>query len=603
MGEGQSGAGSVRRRAFAAHGGGGWTCLAAADHSLLDFFQVCGRRSGGWPALLQAEVALATRSIAIVPLASFRDDTAPAIRRRAIDFDHEIETVRQAMRAPNQPPQKAATRLDAVMEAAVDGIIVIDADGHVQTYNKACERLFGYAAADVIGKNVKMLMPSPDHERHDNYLDNYKRTGVRKIIGIGREVTGKRKDGSTFPMDLSVAEVRQGDDHAFVGIIRDITERKRAEAELREREARLSTILDTAVDAIIVIDEAGKIESFSASAARLFGYELGEVRGENVKMLMPTPYREEHDSYIGRYLETGERRIIGIGRIVVGLRKDGTTFPMELSVGEVRFADRRMFTGFIRDVSERQKTEHRLHELQAQLIHVSRVNEMGAMASALAHELNQPLGAAMNYLNAVRRWLEQSEDAKGPRMLEGTQRAVAEVTRASQIIQRLRQFMAKGRTERSWERIGKLIEESAALALVGAGTKPVRIGLALSPGLPEVHVDRVQIQQVLTNLIRNAVEAMQESPKREINITGTAGAETLEISVADTGPGIAPEVAENLFKPFVTTKSTGMGVGLSICRSIIQNHGGDLRGETRPAGGTVFRFTLPLKPAEAKPNV
>jgi two-component system sensor kinase FixL len=318
---------------------------------------------------------------------------------------------------------------------------------------------------------------------------------------------------------------------------------------------------------------------------------------------MPTPYREEHDSYIGRYLETGERRIIGIGRIVVGLRKDGTTFPMELSVGEVRFADRRMFTGFIRDVSERQKTEHRLHELQAQLIHVSRVNEMGAMASALAHELNQPLGAAMNYLNAVRRWLEQSEDAKGPRMLEGTQRAVAEVTRASQIIQRLRQFMAKGRTERSWERIGKLIEESAALALVGAGTKPVRIGLALSPGLPEVHVDRVQIQQVLTNLIRNAVEAMQESPKREINITGTAGAETLEISVADTGPGIAPEVAENLFKPFVTTKSTGMGVGLSICRSIIQNHGGDLRGETRPAGGTVFRFTLPLKPAEAKPNV
>jgi two-component system sensor kinase FixL len=507
------------------------------------------------------------------------------------------------MRAPNQPPQKAATRLDAVMEAAVDGIIVIDADGHVQTYNKACERLFGYAAADVIGKNVKMLMPSPDHERHDNYLDNYKRTGVRKIIGIGREVTGKRKDGSTFPMDLSVAEVRQGDDHAFVGIIRDITERKRAEAELREREARLSTILDTAVDAIIVIDEAGKIESFSASAARLFGYELGEVRGKNVKMLMPTPYREEHDSYIGRYLETGERRIIGIGRIVVGLRKDGTTFPMELSVGEVRFADRRMFTGFIRDVSERQKTEHRLHELQAQLIHVSRVNEMGAMASALAHELNQPLGAAMNYLNAVRRWLEQSEDAKGPRMLEGTQRAVAEVTRASQIIQRLRQFMAKGRTERSWERIGKLIEESAALALVGAGTKPVRIGLALSPGLPEVHVDRVQIQQVLTNLIRNAVEAMQESPKREINITGTAGAETLEISVADTGPGIAPEVAENLFKPFVTTKSTGMGVGLSICRSIIQNHGGDLRGETRPAGGTVFRFTLPLKPAEAKPNV
>jgi two-component system sensor kinase FixL len=489
------------------------------------------------------------------------------------------------------------------MEAAVDGIIVIDANGLMQTYNKACERIFGYAAAEVIGRNVKMLMPSPDHERHDSYLENFKQTGERKIIGIGREVTGRRKDGTTFAMDLSVAEVRQGDDHAFVGIIRDNTERKRAEAEIREREARLRTILDTAVDAIIVIDERGKIESFSASAARLFGYAQSEVVGQNVKMLMPAPYHAEHDGYIDRYLKSGERRIIGIGRIVVGRRKDGTTFPMELSVGEVRFGERRMFTGFIRDISERQQTERRLHELQAQLIHVSRVNEMGAMASAFAHELNQPLGAAMNYLNAVRRWLEQSQDAKGPRMLEGTQRAVAEVARASQIIQRLRQFMAKGRTDRSWERIGKLVEESAALALVGTAANPVKIELMLPPTLPEVLVDRVQIQQVLTNLMRNAVEAMQESPKREITVSGLADDVALEIAVADTGPGIAPEVAENLFKPFVTTKSTGMGVGLSICRSIVQNHGGELKGEPNPKGGTIFRFTLPLKPVEAKANV
>jgi two-component system sensor kinase FixL len=489
------------------------------------------------------------------------------------------------------------------MEAAVDGIIVIDAHGQVQTYNKACERIFGYTAAEVIGRNVKMLMPAPDRDRHDSYIENFKRTGIRKIIGIGREVTGLRKDGTAFPMDLSVAEVRQGEDHAFVGIIRDITRRKRAEAELREREARLATILDTAVDAIIVIDETGNIESFSASAGRLFGYAPEEVVGRNVKMLMPAPYRDEHDGYIDRYLKTGERRIIGIGRIVVGKRKDGSTFPMELSVGEMRLADRCMFTGFIRDISERQQTERRLHELQAQLIHVSRVNEMGAMASAFAHELNQPLGAAMNYLNAVRRWLEQSQDARAPRMLEGTQRAVAEVARASQIIQRLRQFMAKGRTERSWERIAKLVEESAGLALVGTAANPVKISLAIPPGLPEVLVDRVQIQQVLTNLIRNAVEAMQESPKREITVTALVDDAILEIAVADTGPGLAPEVAENLFKPFVTTKAHGMGVGLSICRSIVQSHGGDLIGGPNPGGGTVFRFTLPLKPAEAKPNV
>lgn len=488
------------------------------------------------------------------------------------------------------------------MEAAVDGIIVIDADGYVQTYNKACERLFGYAAAEVVGRNVKMLMPSPDRERHDSYISNYKHTGERKIIGIGREVVGRRKDGSTFPMDLAVAEARHGGDHAFVGIIRDISERKRAETELREREARMRSILDTAPDAIVVIDEAGTVQSFSVSASRLFGYKPEEVIGKNVRILMPSPYREEHDSYIRRYLDTGERRIIGIGRIVVGRRKDGTTFPMELAIGELRLQDRRLFTGFIRDITERQQAERRLQDLQAQLTHVSRVSDMGAMATAFAHELNQPLGAAMNYLNAVRRWLEQSSEVRAPRMLEGTQRAVAEVARASQIIQRIRQFIAKGRTERAWGKLGKLVEESAALALVGTADRPVNIHLQIPSGLPEVHMDRVQIQQVLTNLIRNAVEAMAESPKREVAVSALAADGTVEIAVADTGPGIAPEVARELFKPFVTTKSTGMGVGLSICRSIVQSHGGELRAEGNPAGGATFRFTLPLNPNETVPN-
>ena len=490
------------------------------------------------------------------------------------------------------------------MEAAVDGIIVIDARGIVQTYNKACQRIFGYAAAEVIGRNVKMLMPSPDHERHDSYLENYKNTGVRKIIGIGREVAGRRKDGSTFPMDLSVAEVHQEGEPAFVGIIRDITERKLAEEELREREARLRTILDTAVDAIIVIDEKGIIESFSSSSVRLFGYEPQEVIGKNVNVLMPSPYQEEHDGYLRRYLETGERRIIGIGRIVVGRRKDGTTFPMELSVGESRLPDRRVFTGFIRDVSERQQAERRLQELQAQLVHVSRVSAMGAMASAFAHELSQPLGAAMNYLSAVRRWLEESAEPRAPRMREGTQRAAAEIARAGQIIQRLRQFIQKGRTDRSWEKVGTVIEEAAALALVGAADRDIKIHIDIAPNLPEAMMDRVQIQQVLTNLIRNAVEAMANMPKRRLTVTGRpVAAEAIEVAVADTGPGIAPEVAKDLFKPFVTTKATGMGVGLSICRSIVQSHGGELKVEPNPAGGTIFRFTLPLQPAEPAPNV
>jgi two-component system sensor kinase FixL len=493
------------------------------------------------------------------------------------------------------PVQQSIARLDAVLEAAVDGIIVINADGIVQTYNKACEGLFGYAAREVIGRNVKMLMPSPDYERHDSYLDNYRRTGKRKIIGIGREVVGKRKDGGTFPMELAVAEVREGGDHAFVGIIRDISERKRAETELRERESRMRSILDTAPDSIVVIDETGKIESFSTAASRLFGYEPQEVIGRNVSMLMPTPYRDEHDSYLRRYITTGERRIIGIGRIVVGQRKDGTTFPMELAIGELALPGRKLFTGFIRDITDRQQTERRLHELQAQLLHVSRLNDMGAMATAFAHELNQPLGAALNYLNAVKRLLARGRDAPLARMLEGTERAVSEVVRASQIIQRLRQFVSKSHADRSHEKLGKLIEEAIALALTGMAHTPVKINLRVPAELPEPYIDRVQVQQVLTNLLRNSIEAMADSTRREVDIAARLLDSAIEIAVKDTGSGIAPEIAENLFKPFVTTKTAGMGVGLSICRSIVQGHGGELRAEPNPTGGTIFRFTLPLK--------
>jgi two-component system sensor kinase FixL len=501
------------------------------------------------------------------------------------------------MTSPERQQVEYDTRLEAVLEAAVDGIIVIDAEGIVQTYNKACEDIFGYPAGEVIGRNVKMLMPSPDRERHDSYLSHYKLTGERKIIGIGREVHGRRRDGTTFPMELSVAEVRHGEDHVFVGMVRDITERKAAEAELRSREERMRSILDTAPDAIVVIDEVGTVESFSASAKRVFGYEPEEVVGRNVRMLMPSPYREAHDSYLQRYMKTGERRIIGVGRIVVGLRKDGSTFPLELAVGEARLDGRRLFTGFLRDITKRQATEQRLHELQAELVQVSRVSGMAAMASAFAHEINQPLGAAMNYLSATRRLLEQAEDAQTQRALEGAQLAATEIARAGQIVQRLRQFIQKGRTERSWEHLGKVIEEASALALVGAGDRAIKMRFEIAADLPPVFIDRVQIQQVLTNLVRNSIEAMTGSPRRDLIIRALAAPEEIvEIAVVDTGPGIPAEVAANLFKPFVTTKSNGMGVGLSICRSIVQAHEGEIGAEPNPDGGAIFRFTLPLKP-------
>jgi two-component system, LuxR family, sensor kinase FixL len=359
------------------------------------------------------------------------------------------------------------------------------------------------------------------------------------------------------------------------------------------RAAHLASILDTVPDAMIVIDERGIIQSFSTAAQRLFGYEPAEVIGKNIKIMMPSPYRENHDGYLARYLKTGERRIIGIGRVVVGERKDGSTFPMELAVGEMKSGDQRYFTGFIRDLTERQKTEARLQELQSELVHISRLTAMGEMASALAHELNQPLSAITNYMKGSRRLLEQTTDERAGVVREAMDSAAEQAIRAGQIIRRLRDFVARGESERRVESMAKLVEEASALALVGVKDQGIHVRFQLSQSNDLVLVDKVQTQQVLLNLIRNAVEAMHDSPRRELLIS-TIPAEDgmLLVSVADTGSGISPEVSDQLFRPFVTTKRQGMGVGLSISRTIIESHGGRIWIEPNPGGGTVFRFTV-----------
>ena len=380
----------------------------------------------------------------------------------------------------------------------------------------------------------------------------------------------------------------------------DIIAARRTQAEIEEREALLRSILDTVPDPMIVIDERGIVQSFSAAAERLFGFTADEICGRNVSVLMPPPYREAHDDYIRRYLRTGERRIIGIGRLVVGQRRDGSTFPMELAVGEVRSGGRRLFTGFVRDVTERQETEARLQELQAELLHVSRLSAMGQMAATLAHELNQPLTATTNYLRACQRMLDTAEQGGTPdlaRIRQAVALAAEQTLRSGQIIRRLREFVARGETEMRPESAAKLAEEASALALVGVKERGVKVHLQTDRRAPQVFVDRVQVQQVLLNLIRNAIEAMAEATRRELTISVTPKEDMVMFGVADTGPGLAPEVAAQLFQPFVTTKREGMGIGLSICRTIVEAHGGRIWMEPNPEGGTVFRFTLPAAPA------
>lgn len=356
----------------------------------------------------------------------------------------------------------------------------------------------------------------------------------------------------------------------------------------------LAAIEEASIDAIITIDTAGIMQTFNPAAERIFGYAAAEAIGRNVKMLMPTSFREHHDAYLSNYLHTGERKIIGIGRVVTGQKRDGMTFPMELSVGEATVQGRRIFVGFVRDLTEIASNHRRIQELQSNLFHVSRLSEMGQIASSLAHEVSQPLAAIMNFVQAAGQMLQMGK-AGSPAIAGLLGKIETQASRASDIVKRLRAFVEKREFEHKRERLGGVIEEALALALVGSRGRDVQIHLAPGAGDEEVDIDRVQIQQVLVNFIRNAMDAMDGLANREIAIETLAGEENhVQVVVRDFGCGIDEKVAGQLFDAFVTTKPAGMGVGLSICKTIIEAHGGTIGFRANLPRGTSFYFTLPI---------
>ncbi|HVK90952.1 MAG TPA: PAS domain S-box protein, partial [Mycoplana sp.] len=309
----------------------------------------------------------------------------------------------------------------------------------------------------------------------------------------------------------------------LIAVLGEVLQRARrafaqSEAVARTREAHLRSILDTVPDATVVSAADGTIISFNAAAIRQFGYSEEEVIGENLRVLMPEPYRGEHDGYMQRYQRTGERRIIGIDRVVVGRRKDGSTFPMKLAVGEMKSGGQRFFTGFIRDLTEREESAARLEEIQSELARLARLDELGEMASTLAHELNQPLSAIANYAHGCTKLLRDMDDSVATRMRGALEEMASQSLRAGQIIKHLREFVTKGETEKAPQNIRKLVEEAGALALVGSRESGVRTVFEYVPGAEMVMVDRIQVQQVLINLMRNAIEAMRQVERRELTV-------------------------------------------------------------------------------------
>lgn len=409
------------------------------------------------------------------------------------------------------------------------------------------------------------------------------------------EVQLEFPDGRSMLMECHLALLANPKDEIDAVMIsfQDVTALRTAENKLGQANSILSSILTTIPDAMVVIDEDGLISSFSATAEKMFGYDKVEIIGKNVKILMPEPYRAAHDGYIERYVRTGDKRIIGIGRTVVGCKKDGTTFPLQLEVGEAKIGDDRYFTGFIVDLTEKKQTEAELQSLQADLAHASRLSAVGTLASSLAHEINQPLTAIANYLSAARDLMDGDLEANKGYFREALQESVTESLRAGTIVRRLREFVSRGEINRQVLSIAQVVEDATVLGMIGAQEKGVHCSIDIAPDTNHVFVDRVQIQQVMVNLMRNAIEAMSDSVQKKLHIAVTSmDAHRVEIAVSDTGSGIDAELEERIFDPFASTKGDGMGLGLSICRTIIEAHGGTIGAEPNPEGGTIFRITL-----------
>ncbi len=374
---------------------------------------------------------------------------------------------------------------------------------------------------------------------------------------------------------------------------------------MEEAEQRFRLVVEAAPNAMVMINSAGEIVMVNAQAERVFGYSRTELLGRGVEMLVPERFRGHHPGLREAFFVAPHARPMGAGRELYGLRKDGSEVPVEIGLNPIETDEGPMVLSAIVDISERKAAEATLREsqtqlqdLHAELLHVSRLSAMGQMAAMVTHELNQPLTAIGNYMEAADTLLERGGDLPVRRIRDVIGRAAEQAIRAGQIIQRLHGFASRSDGEKRVVAIAPLVKEASELALVGTKLRGISITIEDGSGNATILADKVQIQQVLLNLLRNAAEAVADQERRDIVLLTAARDDIVQISVVDHGPGISEEVQARLFEPFVSTKATGMGVGLSICHTIITAHDGRLWTEPNPEGGTIFHISLPTARAE-----
>ena len=466
--------------------------------------------------------------------------------------------------------------LAAVLEASDDAIVALDAGGLVLAWQRGAERIYGYGAREMVGQRLDRLFPM---ERGEEATALIRRVTAGERV-VPHETVHLAKGGHRIDVLLTVAPI-QGADGSVAGavvIARDITTERRAERSQRSSEARARAIVESAVDAIILVDRRGRVESFNPAAERLFQYRADEVIGQNVSMFMPEPFASQHDHYLRRYQTTGERHIIGIGREVTARRRDGSTFPAHLSVGELAIEGETKFTGIIRDLTDRVQLEMKVRE-------ESGLVRLGELAAVLAHEVKNPLAAVSGAIQVLSDRLTTDEDR------EIAQEILRRLDGLTAMMGDLLLYARPPKPRLMPVQIGDLVESLIAFMRLDPAWRDVDVRVGGQS--PEVLADGELLKVALQNLLVNAVQAMNGRGRLSVRVAASEG--QVHLDVADSGPGIPPEVQERLFTPFFTTKARGTGLGLATVRRIADAHRGTVRITGSDSTGTTVRLSLPVE--------